>query len=53
MSTCFTETGFSPPELTLKRRFNFLVRILAVTKGDLRASLVAKVKWDLENHRRR
>ena len=37
----------SPPELTLERRFNFLVRILAATKGHLRATLVAKVEWDI------
>ena len=38
----------SPSELTLERRFSFLVRILAASEDYLRATLVARVEWDLE-----
>ena len=41
----------SPSVLTLERRISFWVRILAVTEGDLRATLVARVEWDLESFR--
>ena len=41
----------SPSELTLERRFSFWVRILAATEGHLRATLVARVEWDLEGFR--
>ena len=40
-----------PSELTLERRFSFQVRILAATEGHLRATLVARVEWDLESFR--
>ena len=41
----------SPSVLTLERRISFWVRILAVTEGDLRATLVAWVEWHLESFR--
>ena len=49
--SAFEKAGRLSFRADLGKKVQFLVRILAVTEGHLRATLVARVKLDLERFR--